>query len=298
MIRCPPVETGADRRLLLVHAHPDDEALSTGGTIAKYAAEGASVCLVTCTNGELGEVAEVPELGSVEEITARLGEVRRAELLEACRHLGPVDVRMLGYHDSGMDGTESNAAPHVFINQDLARVTADIAAIIREVRPSVVVTYNAYGFYGHPDHIRAHQATLAAVAESAASAGDHPPHRVGRVFFTAVPKSQLRMARQLWAEQAEQQTEGSPAEEVFTEEEVERIGTDDERISTAVDVTQHLRAKFAALEAHRTQRGTTEWVLSMPEHLRTLAFGVEYFEPAEAFERSSDGYETDLFAGL
>src|SRR5712692_4852787 len=101
----------APRCLLLVHAHPDDECLSTGGTIARYADAGVHVVLVTCTNGEVGEIADVPDLGPQEEIRARLGEIRVDELREACRRLGDVDLRLLGYHDSGMEGTLENDAP-------------------------------------------------------------------------------------------------------------------------------------------------------------------------------------------
>src|SRR5438105_13661415 len=99
------------RCLLFVHAHPDDECLSTGGTIARYSDEGVRVVLVTCTNGEVGEIADVPDLGTTEEIRSRLGNVRVEELKEACRRLGNVDLRLLGYHDSGMDGTPDNDSP-------------------------------------------------------------------------------------------------------------------------------------------------------------------------------------------
>lgn len=279
----------------MVHAHPDDEALQTGGTIAAYATDGVNVCLVTCTNGELGEVADVPELGTREEIQARLGEVRLEELAEACRRLGPVDIRTLGYHDSGMEGTPSNADPKVFVKQDLEEVVGKIVRILREVRPQVLVTYNEYGFYGHPDHIRAHEAAMLAV-DAAANADYSPdagaPYQVAKVYYTAVPKSLLEQGREL----SDQLSESD--EELFTQEEIDRIGTDDDFVTTAIDVSAYLDQKFAALEAHRTQLGTTEWVLSMPPDVRALAFGTEYYVLARSMLRSREGTETDLFEGL
>jgi N-acetyl-1-D-myo-inositol-2-amino-2-deoxy-alpha-D-glucopyranoside deacetylase len=192
--------SASGKGLLLVHAHPDDECLATGGTIARYAAEGARVVLVTCTNGEVGEIAEVPELGTVDEIRARLGEIRTAELREACRQLGDVDLRMLGYHDSGMEGTPENDDPGAFVNQDLDAAVERVVGIIRETAPDVVVTYNEIGFYGHPDHIRAHDVAVAAV-EAAADAGYRPElgpaHRVAKLYYTAVPKSLLAGGRQM-----------------------------------------------------------------------------------------------------
>src|SRR5689334_11133434 len=127
--------TDKGRCLLLVHAHPDDECLSTGGTIARYANEGARVVLVTCTNGEVGEIADVPDLGSHDEIASRLDEIRIEKLREACRRLGPVDLRLLGYHDSGMEGTSENNAPEAFINQDHEEATRRVAEIVDETKP-------------------------------------------------------------------------------------------------------------------------------------------------------------------
>jgi N-acetyl-1-D-myo-inositol-2-amino-2-deoxy-alpha-D-glucopyranoside deacetylase len=268
----------ASRRLLLVHAHPDDEALSTGGTIARYSAEGAHVCLVTCTDGQLGEVAEVPGHGSPDQIRPRLGEVRRAELVEACRRLGEVDLRMLGYQDSGMAGTPGNDDPEAFVNQDLAEVAGRIAEIIDEVRPLVLITYDERGSYGHPDHVRAHEAAMRALSVA--------EHEVAKVYHTAVPRSLLLMAREL------------VEAEVFTDDEIDRVGTDDELITTAVDVSAYIDRKFAALEAHRTQLGTTGWILSMPAEFRALGFGTEHFVLARSSVRGGEGLEPDLFEGL
>ena len=286
----------SSRRLVLVHAHPDDEALGTGGTIARYSAEGAHVCLITCTNGELGEVADVPDLGSVEEVRERLGDVRAAELEEACRRLGTVDLRMLGFHDSGMAGTAANEDPNVFFNRDIDEPVRKIVPILREVRPQVLVTYNEFGFYGHPDHIRAHEAALRAAeaaGDPAYAPGAGAPHEVEKIYYTAVPKSLLRTAREMAKEVG-----WDDADDAFTEEEIERIATDDEFITTAVDVSSFIDRKFSALEAHRTQLGTTQWVLGMPAEYRALGFGTEHYVLARSTVRRSEGTEQDLFEGV
>lgn len=278
--------SASDRRLLLVHAHPDDECISTGGTIARYSAEGAHVCLVTCTNGELGEIADVPELGDVASIQARLGEVRVDELREACSRLGEVDLRLLGYHDSGMEGTPENADPGVFINQPLAQASAKIADVLRDVRPQVLVTYNDIGFYGHPDHIRAHQAAMAAVDEAS---GDH---QVAKVYHTAIPRSLLLGAREASKEM------GLEEDAFVSESDAMRLGTPDELITTELDVKRFVKNKFAALEAHRTQLGTTKQFFELPEDVLSMWLGTEYFVLARSSLRPPEGRESDLFDGI
>jgi N-acetyl-1-D-myo-inositol-2-amino-2-deoxy-alpha-D-glucopyranoside deacetylase len=285
-----------ERRLVLVHAHPDDEAIGTGGTIARYSDDGAHVCLITCTNGELGEIAEVPELGPIEGFRDRLGEVRRAELEEACRRLGRVDLRILGFHDSGMAGTPENSDPKVFVNQSIDDAVRLIVPILREVRPQVLITYNEYGFYGHPDHIRAHEAALAAVeaaADPSYEADAGPVHAVSKVYYTAIPKGLLRSAREMASEIG-----WETPDDAFTEEDIETIGTDDERITTALDVTAYVERKFDALRAHRTQLGTTQWALDMPEQFRVLAFGLEHYVLARSSVARANAVESDLFEGL
>jgi N-acetyl-1-D-myo-inositol-2-amino-2-deoxy-alpha-D-glucopyranoside deacetylase len=150
-----------DRRLLLVHAHPDDESIYTGATMAKYAAEGARVTLVTCTLGELGEVipASLAHLGAEKE--DGLGEYRIGELAAACAALGVTDHRFLGgpgrWRDSGMMGTEGNDDPRCFWRADVDQAARALLDVIAEVRPQVLLTYDAEGAYGHPDHIQAHR---------------------------------------------------------------------------------------------------------------------------------------------
>lgn len=185
-----------DRRLLLVHAHPDDESIFTGLTMAKYAAEGAAVTLVTCTRGELGEIVR----DDLAHLTAdELGAQREAELAEAAALLGVTEHRFLGdYRDSGMqwapDGTAvalDNVEERAFWRAELAEAADALVAVIREVRPQVLVTYDPHGGYGHPDHIQAHRvatraAELAAVATHRADLG--PGWQVTRTLWCADPQ--------------------------------------------------------------------------------------------------------------
>ena len=162
----------SQRRLLAVHAHPDDETIGTGVTMAKYVAEGAHVTLVTCTLGEEGEVL-VPELGHLAAHERdELGIHRRVELAEALSLLGVSDHEYLGgagrYRDSGMMGTPSNDRDGCFWRADLLEAASYLVATIRRTRPQVVVTYDDFGQYGHPDHIQAHRVTSYALVLAAA----------------------------------------------------------------------------------------------------------------------------------
>lgn len=174
------------RRLLLVHAHPDDESIGTGATMARYAAEGAQVTLVTCTLGELGEIIppDLAHLGADAE--DRLGEYRIGELDAACAALGVADHRFLGgqgrWRDSGMMGTEGNDDPRCFWRADPDQAADALLGVIREVRPQVLVTYDANGFYGHPDHIQAHRVAWRAFQRAGA-------YGLAKFYATAAPDS-------------------------------------------------------------------------------------------------------------
>ena len=198
--------TQPQQRLLLVHAHPDDETIGTGATMALYASQGRGVTLVTCTAGEMGEVL-VPEL---EHLAAdredRLGEHRKGEIADAMEILGITDHRWLGgfgkYRDSGMqwhddgyaipaDDTHHNA----FWNADLEQAANDLVSVIREVKPQVVVTYNPFGGYGHPDHIQAHRVTMYAVQLAGATAHRHDlgePWQVSKIYWTALSARRIQ----------------------------------------------------------------------------------------------------------
>jgi N-acetyl-1-D-myo-inositol-2-amino-2-deoxy-alpha-D-glucopyranoside deacetylase len=188
----------AARRLLLVHAHPDDETIGTGVTMARYAAEGTHVTLVTCTLGEEGEIL-VPELEQLGPAAAdQLGGYRIGELAEAMRLLGVTDHRFLGgpgrWRDSGMMGTPANEHPRCFWKADLAEPVRALVEVIREVRPQVLITYDENGAYGHPDHIQAHRVAMGALdaaADPAYETGGEP-WQIAKVYWTAVPRSVLQ----------------------------------------------------------------------------------------------------------
>ena len=189
----------ADRRLLIVHAHPDDETITTGALMAGYVRDGVQVTLVTCTLGEEGEILleDAQHLAADQE--DRLGEHRYEELAASMRVLGVTDWRLLGaphkYRDSGMMGTDSNNRDDCFWRADLLEAASDLVAVIREVRPQVAVTYDDFGGYGHPDHIQAHRVlmyavSLAAVPSFRLDLGE--PWKVSKVYWTALPKGMLR----------------------------------------------------------------------------------------------------------
>ena len=181
----------SENRLLLVHAHPDDESINNGATMAKYVAEGAKVTLITCTKGEEGEVL-VPELSHLAATHEdNLGEHRVKELAEAMAHLGVTDHRFLGsYRDSGMMGTEPNNRPECFWQANLDEAAAKLVKIIREVKPQVLITYDEFGGYGHPDHIQAHRVAMRA-SELAANKnfGEGEPWEIQKIYWNTMPKS-------------------------------------------------------------------------------------------------------------
>ena len=263
----------ADRRLLIVHAHPDDETITTGALMAGYVRDGVQVTLVTCTLGEEGEIL----LEDAQHLAAhnedRLGEHRYEELAAAMRVLGVTDWRLLGaphkYRDSGMMGTESNNRDDCFWRADLLEAASDLVAVIREVRPQVAVTYDDFGGYGHPDHIQAHRVLMYAVALAAVPSfrldlGE--PWKVSKVYWTALPK-----------------------------------GIEDELVTTSVDYSDLLDTKMEALAQHASQVQTDGGFFALSNNLGTKAMGVEHFRIAAgelAGPFDEDGRERDLFNGV
>jgi N-acetyl-1-D-myo-inositol-2-amino-2-deoxy-alpha-D-glucopyranoside deacetylase len=301
------------RRLLLVHAHPDDESIGTGATMAKYAAEGTQVTLVTCTLGELGEIIP-PDLADLAwDRDNRLGEHRIGELAAACAALGVTDHRFLGgpgrWHDSGMMGTPSNDWDGAFWRADVDEAAGVLLDIVRAVRPQVMVTYDANGFYGHPDHIQAHR-----VAVRAFELADG---LVSKFYATAIPKSVLAEGiRLMRAAQPGEPVPGQrlpgqrgpgeagPAGSEFeAAESVDDLpfGVDDDEVTTEIDARDYLDAKLAAMRAHASQIAVDSPFFALSDRVGQRAFGVEYYTVLAGPQGpggGSDGRESDLFAGL
>jgi len=288
------VSDPAPRSILFVHAHPDDECISTGATMALYAGTGAQVTLVTCTLGEEGEV-HVPELAGLAAAGAdQLGGYRIGELRAACAALGVSDSRFLGgagrYRDSGMMGLPTNDHPRAFWRADLEEAATALLEVIREVRPQVAVTYDPNGFYGHPDHIQAHRVTMRAV-ELAAAEGLAP----AKVYWTAVPRSVIEAGMTAFTESAD-----NPFADVESVDDLP-FGTPDAEIAAAVDGHEFADAKTAALRAHATQVPPTSWLFSMAGNFGAEFMGIEHYclaVGAKGPGRGRYGWEADLFAGL
>jgi N-acetyl-1-D-myo-inositol-2-amino-2-deoxy-alpha-D-glucopyranoside deacetylase len=290
------------RRLLLVHAHPDDESIGTGATMAKYAAEGAGVTLVTCTLGELGEVIP-PDLADLAwDRQNKLGEYRIGELDAACAELGVTDHRFLGgpgrWHDSGMMGTPANEWEGSFW-----RAHVDVAAhvlldVITEVRPQVMVTYDENGFYGHPDHIQAHR-----VAWRAFELADG---LVSKFYATAIPKSVLAEAIKIMGESndaAAAPSDGGSSSGFLAVDSVDDLpfGVPDEQVTTEIDATGYLDAKLAAMRAHATQISVDSPFFALSDKVGRRALGLEYYTLLAGPRGPGGGphgWEGDLFAGL
>jgi N-acetyl-1-D-myo-inositol-2-amino-2-deoxy-alpha-D-glucopyranoside deacetylase len=276
------------RRLLLVHAHPDDESINNGATMARYAAEGAHVTLVTCTLGERGEVIP-PELRHL--TGGALGEYRLRELTAAMRELGVTDVRLLGspgrFQDSGMMGLPDNDDPACFWQADVDEAARHLVEVIREVRPQVLVTYDDHGGYGHPDHIQAHRVAMRA-AELAGEAGCP----IAKVYWNRVPRP---VAEQAFA-RLQEDLPGLPFAKAAAIDDVPGVVAD-ERITTRIDGTAYAAAKAAAMRAHATQIEVAEPYFALSNELAQPILTTEYYELVRG-KPAAGGRETDLFAGI
>ena len=292
--------------MLLVHAHPDDESIGTGATMAKYAAQGAGVTLVTCTLGELGEIIP-PDLADLAfDKENKLGQHRIGELADACAALGVTDHRYLGgpgrWHDSGMMGTPSNDWDGSFWRANVDEAARSLLEIITQVRPQVMVTYDSNGFYGHPDHIQAHR-----VAWRAFELADG---LVAKFYATAVPKSVLaegiramHMQRNAGDAAPGDQAGQSDGAGFLAVDSVDDLpfGVPDEQVTTAIDATAYLDAKLAAMRAHASQIAVDSPFFALSDQVGQRALGVEYYTLL-AGQRGpgsgSQGWESDLFTGI
>jgi N-acetyl-1-D-myo-inositol-2-amino-2-deoxy-alpha-D-glucopyranoside deacetylase len=293
----------ASRRILLVHAHPDDETINNGATMARYVAEGVSVTLLTCTLGEEGEilVRELEQLAADQ--ADQLGGYRIWELRAAMAALGVSDIRFLGgpgrFRDSGMIGTPANEHPRAFWNADLDEAVAHAVAVVREVRPQVVVTYDEHGGYGHPDHIQAHRVAMRAV-DAAADPAYRPDlgaaWDVAKVYWCCVPRSVMRQGIEAMAALGE----ASPFESLGEVDEVP-FAVPDELVAAAVDGRAHAGRTDAAMRAHATQITVDGPFFALSNNLGQEVLGTEYYRLVRGQRgpaATREGWEDDLFAGL
>ncbi len=277
--------------LLAFHAHPDDETTSTGGTLAKYAAAGEHVVVVTATDGAEGEIHNYDD---PETLFERLPQMRHEELAAALKVLGVEHHAYLGYRDSGMMGTDANTDDRCFWKADFMEATGKLISLIREHQPDVLVVYDPFGGYGHPDHIQVHRVGVAAYWGAAdvirfPLADGEEPWQPAKLYWSAWPRSRMRAFADLRL-----------AAERISPEDAERMresGTPDEAITTWIDVRPHLDQKNEAWRAHRTQIPEDWFFFQVPDDLRPEVFGDETFVRIFG-PTNSNPKETDLFSGL
>ncbi|HET6635869.1 MAG TPA: N-acetyl-1-D-myo-inositol-2-amino-2-deoxy-alpha-D-glucopyranoside deacetylase [Streptomyces sp.] len=293
-----------DRRVLFVHAHPDDESINNGATMARYAAEGALVTLVTCTLGEEGEVIPPALEHLAADREATLGAHRIGELATAMHRLGVSDHRFLGgpgrYRDSGMMGLATNDRPGCFWQAPVDEAAASLVAVLREVRPQVVVTYDPDGGYGHPDHIQAHRVAMRAV-ELAADGGHRrdlgAPHEVARVYWNCIARS----AAQEGFARLERAGEKVPFPGVGRLADLPGV-VDDAQVAVQIDGGgRYADAKRAAMRAHRTQITVEGDFFALSNDLGQPLLTTEHYRIAEGGPGGpppSGAPADDLFAGV
>ena len=288
-------------RLLFVHAHPDDETITNGVTIAHYVGRGAQVQVVTCTLGEEGEVIGDQWAQLAVDHADQLGGYRIGELTAALHALGVSGPTYLGgpgrWRDSGMVGAEARSRQR-FSDADERETVGALVAIIRELRPHVVVTYDPNGGYGHPDHIQTHVVTTAAVA--AAGTDDYPgtPWSVPKLYWTVIARSAFTAGWEaLGAGDLRDEWVIPPADGDFG-----GLGYGDDEIDAVIDDPDALPAKTAALLAHATQLtvGPTGKALALSNNLALPIVAQEHYILAagDAGDRDERGWETDLLAGV
>ncbi|MGE3541617.1 MAG: PIG-L family deacetylase [Candidatus Tectimicrobiota bacterium] len=282
---------------MAVHAHPDDESSGTGGLLRLAAAHGHTTVLVTCTNGDLGDMKDPrlrldPRTNPADR--PRLAAIRLAELQRAAAILRVTHLYTLQYRDSGMEGWETNTEAEAFAQVDVDVVARQLATLIRQHRPDVVVTYDEQGGYGHPDHIMAHRVTMAALAlaaDATSCPGGEAPWCVRKVYYTAWAHSDalraLRLMHRLGRQTRLRDTDFEP----------HSLGCPDELITTRVDIRPVLRAKWQALFAHRSQMHQYDFFWWFVRLTGPWLYRYESFRCIHSIPPVT-GPESDVFAGL
>ena len=278
------------KRALFVHAHPDDETINNGATMAQMVEDGVAVTLVTCTRGEEGEVL-VPELAHLaSHAQDDLGAHRVVELANAMKELGVKDHRFLGeYRDSGMMGTSPNENPNCFWRADVEEAAKKLAAIIDEIKPQVMVTYDENGGYGHPDHIQTHRVAM--------RASEIANWKISKIYWNIMPKSVVQKGM------AAMKAQGS---DFFGAENVDDLPfvKDDSFVSAVIHAPNQVDKKMAAMKAHATQISLDGPFFALSNNLGVQVFGDEYYtlvkegKPVTTELTNTDNLERDLFAGI
>ena len=275
------------KRALFVHAHPDDETINNGATMAQMVEDGVAVTLITCTRGEEGEVL-VPELSHfASHAEDKLGEHRITELANAMKELGVKDHRFLGeYRDSGMMGAPQNENPASFWKCDVEEAAKQLASIIDEIKPQVMVTYDEFGGYGHPDHIQTHRVAMRAAEIS--------NWKIQKIYWNIMPKSVVAQGMEAMKAQ------GS---DFFGAESVDDLPfvKDDSFVSAVVHAPNQVDKKMAAMKAHATQISLDGPFFALSNNLGVQVFGDEYYTLVKGEKSApfnSKGLELDLFAGV
>jgi N-acetyl-1-D-myo-inositol-2-amino-2-deoxy-alpha-D-glucopyranoside deacetylase len=288
------VGVSTQKRLLLVHAHPDDETINNGITMTKYAQEGAKVTLVTCTRGEEGEVLIESLANLASSRDDKLGEHREVELKNAMEHLGIDDFRFLGapnkkWRDSGMIGAAQNERSDVFWQANIDEAAQELVNVILETKPHVLITYDEFGGYGHPDHIKANQVAMRA-ADMAADQG----WEISKIYWNTMPRSVIQDGIEKMKE---------VGSSFFGAESVDDLpfAKPDELVTSVIRATEYVPQKLAAMKAHETQISVDGPFFALSNNLGLSIWGDEYYtlvrgEKSEPFD--SDGRELDLFAGI
>jgi len=278
-------------RILLVHAHPDDEAINNGATMALYADRGAQVTLVTCTRGEEGEilVPGLSHLASTEQDL--LGLHRETELAAAMKALGITDYRFLGapttkFRDSGMMGTDPNNRPDVFWQADLDSAATLLVDVIEEVKPHILITYDEIGGYGHPDHIQAHRVAM--------RASELSTWQIQKIYWNTIPKSVIAQGMEKMKE---------IGSDFFGAESIDDVpfAKDDEFVTTLINGSDYVESKMAAMKAHETQIALDGPFFALSNNLGMQIWGDEYYTLVKGNKSApfdSKGREVDLTSGV
>jgi len=276
-------KTGVVTTFMAVHAHPDDEASSTGGVLAKYAAEGIDTVVVTCTNGELGDLPGGIKPDHEAHDEKEVVKLRKAELERACTILDVTHLEMLGYRDSGMADWEHKGHADAFCNVSLDEAVDRVAALIEKYRPEVVVSYNQDSAYNHPDHIQASRAALGAAERTGIPK---------KVYLTAMRANRFQRIREI----LEAQGVELPPRPQPSEDWIKKSQEQEKLITTTVDVVPYVARKLEALRVHESQIQNFMWN-RIPDEALAEIFGQESFIRFRD-ETGADTPEDDLFAGL